>query len=147
MNPLLAPVTRALDALLAAAQPYHGLFPSLLDRQTGAMLTALPIFLTPAFLPVEVESFGETLNTAGVELPELLPQPQRRLRPLAQHRGRLQRGRNDTRPADTREDEDAVRFVLDALRQSAKPVAISVVGGAVYLIAIESGASRKGVTE
>jgi hypothetical protein len=39
---LLRPVCTALDALLAAAQPYGGLFPSLLDRQTGAMLTELP---------------------------------------------------------------------------------------------------------
>ncbi len=42
MNPLLAPVTRALDALIAAAEPYHGLFPSLLDRHTRAMLAVLP---------------------------------------------------------------------------------------------------------
>lgn len=42
MNKLLSPVARALDALIAAAQPHHGLFPSLLDRKTGVMLTALP---------------------------------------------------------------------------------------------------------
>ncbi len=42
MNPLLAPVTRALDALIAAAKPYQSLFPSLLDRKTGALLAALP---------------------------------------------------------------------------------------------------------
>ncbi len=42
MKETLPLITRALDALIAAAQPYQGLFPSLLDRQTGAMLTALP---------------------------------------------------------------------------------------------------------
>jgi hypothetical protein len=42
MDSLLAPVTRSLDALIAAARPYQGLFPSLLDRRTGAMLTSLP---------------------------------------------------------------------------------------------------------
>ena len=42
MNPLFAPVTRALDALLAAAEPYHGLFPSLLNRHTRVILAALP---------------------------------------------------------------------------------------------------------
>lgn len=42
MDTLLVPVTRALEALITAAQPYGGLFPSLLDRRTGAMLTALP---------------------------------------------------------------------------------------------------------
>lgn len=35
-------LTRALDALIAAAQPHEGLFPSLIDRRTGTMLTTLP---------------------------------------------------------------------------------------------------------
>ena len=44
MNPetILNRITRALTALINAAEPYEGLFPSLLDRQTGAMLTDLP---------------------------------------------------------------------------------------------------------
>lgn len=50
--------------------------------------------------------------------------------PVAVGTSRLMASRNDTRPADTREDGGAVRFVLDALRRSAEPVAISVVGGA-----------------
>ncbi len=40
---LMAPVCRALDALIASAEPYHGLFSSLLDRRTGAMLRTLPV--------------------------------------------------------------------------------------------------------
>ncbi len=43
---------------------------------------------------------------------------------------RLMTSRDDTRPADTREEGGAVRFVLDTLCRSAEPVAISVVGGA-----------------
>jgi len=39
---LLKKVCRALDRLIAAAEPYSGLFPSLLDRGTGTMLTDLP---------------------------------------------------------------------------------------------------------
>ena len=39
---ILACVTRSLDALIAASQPYHGLFPSLPNRQTGQMLADLP---------------------------------------------------------------------------------------------------------
>jgi hypothetical protein len=39
---LLEPVTCALDALIAAAAPYDGLFPSILDRTSGAMLRVLP---------------------------------------------------------------------------------------------------------
>jgi hypothetical protein len=39
---LLAPVIRAADALLASGDGYHGLMPSLLDRQTGKMLDELP---------------------------------------------------------------------------------------------------------
>ena len=39
---LLRFATRALDSLISAGQPYHGLFPSLLDRRTGRMLRDLP---------------------------------------------------------------------------------------------------------
>lgn len=39
---ILRRTTRAIDALIAAAQPYDGLFPSFLDRRTGAMLEDLP---------------------------------------------------------------------------------------------------------
>jgi hypothetical protein len=39
---LLDVATRALDSLIAAGRPYHGLFPSLLDRRSGAMLQHLP---------------------------------------------------------------------------------------------------------
>ena len=39
---ILNRVDRALTALVNAAEPYEGLFPSLLDRHTGAMLTDLP---------------------------------------------------------------------------------------------------------
>ncbi len=42
MKDELKAVSRALDALIAAAEPYEGLFPSLLDRRTGAMLAELP---------------------------------------------------------------------------------------------------------
>jgi hypothetical protein len=41
-SPLLQPVVRALNALVSASRPYGGLFPSLLDRRTGAMLSDLP---------------------------------------------------------------------------------------------------------
>lgn len=50
--------------------------------------------------------------------------------PVAVGTSRLMTSRNDTRPADTREDGGAVRFVLETLRRSSEPVAISVVGGA-----------------
>ena len=39
---LLGRVARAVDALLAAADAHGGLFPSLLDRRSGAMLETLP---------------------------------------------------------------------------------------------------------
>lgn len=39
---ILQRVTAALDAIIRAAQPYHGLFPSLINRKTGEMLTELP---------------------------------------------------------------------------------------------------------
>jgi hypothetical protein len=39
---LLVRVTRAIDALVEAGAPYGGLFPSILDRRTGAMLDELP---------------------------------------------------------------------------------------------------------
>ena len=39
---LLRLVCHAIDAIVAAAQPYHGLFPSLLDRRSGQMLRDLP---------------------------------------------------------------------------------------------------------
>ncbi len=39
---LLNRVSSALDVLIAAAEPYDGLLPSLLDRRTGRMLTELP---------------------------------------------------------------------------------------------------------
>ena len=39
---LLQRVARAADAIVAAGEPYGGLFPSLLDRRTSAMLEALP---------------------------------------------------------------------------------------------------------
>ncbi len=42
LEPILKIVTQALDALISAAEPYSGLFPSLLDRHTGAMLKSLP---------------------------------------------------------------------------------------------------------
>lgn len=35
-------VSRALDALIVAGDPFGGLFPSLLDRRTGAMLSRMP---------------------------------------------------------------------------------------------------------
>lgn len=43
---------------------------------------------------------------------------------------RLMQNRDDVSPAGAREDSAAVQFVLDTLRQSAQPVAISIVGGA-----------------
>ncbi len=46
MAPLLIPVTRALDALISAAQPFCSLFPSLLDRHTSTILTTLPPAIT-----------------------------------------------------------------------------------------------------
>jgi hypothetical protein len=39
---ILGRVTRAVDALVEAGAPYGGLFPSFLDRRTGAMLEELP---------------------------------------------------------------------------------------------------------
>ena len=39
---LLSRLTRALDCLIEAGRPYHGLFPSMLDRRTGRMLTDAP---------------------------------------------------------------------------------------------------------
>lgn len=39
---MLEHVTRALDALIEAGKPYGGLWPSLLDRRSGRMLTELP---------------------------------------------------------------------------------------------------------
>ena len=39
---LLRRVTRAIDAIVVASEPHHGLFTSLLDRRTGAMLRDLP---------------------------------------------------------------------------------------------------------
>ncbi|OPZ87173.1 MAG: hypothetical protein BWY76_00598 [bacterium ADurb.Bin429] len=42
MPDLLARVRAMLDALIAAGEPYDGLFPSLLNRETGAMLTEMP---------------------------------------------------------------------------------------------------------
>jgi hypothetical protein len=39
---ILSRVTRAIDALVDASAPYGGLFPSFLDRRTGAMLDELP---------------------------------------------------------------------------------------------------------
>jgi len=39
---LIDTVTSAIDALIDAAQPYDGLVPSLLDRDTGTMLSTLP---------------------------------------------------------------------------------------------------------
>lgn len=39
---VIASVSRALQALIDASEPYQGLFPSLLDRHTGAMLTDMP---------------------------------------------------------------------------------------------------------
>jgi hypothetical protein len=50
--------------------------------------------------------------------------------PVAVGTSRLMASRDDTRPANTREDGGAVRFVLETLRRSAEPVAISMVGGA-----------------
>lgn len=38
----LAKVCSALDSLIVAGRPYQGLFPSLLDRHSGAMLAKLP---------------------------------------------------------------------------------------------------------
>jgi len=43
--------------------------------------------------------------------------------PVAVGTSRLMTSRDDTRPADTREDGGTVRFVLDTLRRSAEPVA------------------------
>ncbi len=39
---LLTKVCSALDSLIVAGRPYQGLFPSLLDRHSGAMLAELP---------------------------------------------------------------------------------------------------------
>jgi hypothetical protein len=39
---LIAPVIRALDALIATGREYEGLFPSILDRRNGVMLVELP---------------------------------------------------------------------------------------------------------
>ena len=39
---LLAAVCEALDVIVRAAQPYEGLVPSMIDRETGAMLTTIP---------------------------------------------------------------------------------------------------------
>jgi len=39
---LLDRVCKSLDSLIAASKPYHGLFPSLLDRHTGTMLEEFP---------------------------------------------------------------------------------------------------------
>lgn len=50
--------------------------------------------------------------------------------PVAVGTSRLMQSRDDTSPADAREDGAAVRFVLETLRQSGEPVAISIVGGA-----------------
>lgn len=50
--------------------------------------------------------------------------------PVAVGSSRLMRTRNDTGPAGARSDGTAVRWLLDTLRCSPEPVAISVVGGA-----------------
>ncbi len=50
--------------------------------------------------------------------------------PVAVGTSKLMRTRNDTEPASERENGGAVRMVLDILRQSTEPVAISIVGGA-----------------
>src|SRR5689334_2251622 len=39
---ILARVCAALDALIAAGEPYGGLFPSILDRRNGVMAQSLP---------------------------------------------------------------------------------------------------------
>ena len=39
---LLTTVCRAIDALIAAAEPYQGMFPSMLDPATGKMLLTSP---------------------------------------------------------------------------------------------------------
>ncbi len=50
--------------------------------------------------------------------------------PVVVGTSRQMQSRDDTSPADAREDSGAVRFVLDTLRQSDEPVLISVVGSA-----------------
>ncbi|MAE66028.1 MAG: hypothetical protein CMJ18_17285 [Phycisphaeraceae bacterium] len=41
-NVILDRVCRAVDRLIEASRPYHGLFPSMLDPRTGRMLTEIP---------------------------------------------------------------------------------------------------------